>query len=175
MQGRGLCHLGALMPSSPPPPHHCFPISLIIVISPPSPHHPWPSCFPFTPCEQLLVMVVGGLVVMVIMIGDALPSPGHHGHHTVAGAGLLPVILSWLPALHHSVVHPASRASQWQCGHRVPSHVLSAGGVAMWQGVPYLVVIPLPWALWYCPCSLTSHLHGEERMGGPCCWKVVVT
>ena len=35
-------------------------------------------------------------------------------------------------ALHHPIVHPVNRGLQRRCGHRVPSCVLSAGGVAMW-------------------------------------------
>ena len=44
-------------------------------------------------------------------------------------------VLLWCQLVHalcHPIVHPVSRGSQWQCGHRVLSHVSSAGGVAMW-------------------------------------------
>ena len=49
-------------------------------------------------------------------------------------------------ALHHPIVHPASRGSQRWCGHRVPSHFSSAGGVAMWgvltSWLSYFPVLP---------------------------------
>jgi len=49
----------------------------------------------------------------------------------------------------------------------LPLHVSSAGELQCGRGVlPYLVVIPLPWAPRYLLCGLTSHLHGEEGMGG---------
>ena len=49
-------------------------------------------------------------------------------------------------ALHRPIVHPVSRGLQRGCGHRVPSRVSSAGGVAMWRvltsWLSYFPVLP---------------------------------
>ena len=90
-------------------------------------------------------------------------------------------VLSWcqlIPAIRRPIVHPVSRGLQQRCGHRVLSHVLSAGGVAMRQGGPYLVVITLPELS--DTSYVASHLICMGRRGwvdwnSPCCWKVVVT
>jgi hypothetical protein len=45
-----------------------FPVPVVIIImSATSPHHPWPLCSLFPPCEQLLMIAVGGPVMVEVV------------------------------------------------------------------------------------------------------------
>jgi len=75
-QGRGSCRCpGTSTPLSPPSHCHRFPVPVVILVSATSSHHPRPSCSPFSPSEQLLVMAVGGLVVVVVVVVMCRPCP----------------------------------------------------------------------------------------------------
>ena len=133
----------------------------------------WPSSSCLSthdpPCEQWRAAAVGVIV-------SPLPSRCAPCFHPASNCSRRQ-LLSWcqlVPALRCPVVHPASRGSQWRCGHRVPSRVSSAGGVAMRQGVL------TSWLSHFPELSDTSyvasHLIYMGRRGwvdwdSPCCQK----
>ncbi len=147
--------LGASTPlSPPPPPPRRFPV--LVVIAATSPCRPWPSCSPFPPRAQLPATAVGGPVVVVVMAVLILAFPwlswlSHSWGCWVVGCRtvviFLPVVVGGGAVMVSARPCPSSsRCPPCEQGGVVPSRVLSAGEVAMWQG-PYLMVIPLPRAL----------------------------